>query len=359
MKEWKYTFEPISKTKWLEQAEKDLKGKSFESLQSEWWPGETLVPVHFKEDLSDQIVSLPGTFFQQPPLLMEWIDVSLSDGFESREKIIRALEYGAQALVLDVNVNKSPDFDLLLKGVFTDIVELAINILPDQIGNEVSIPGVLPPGILIRLNRNTMQSSDFLKTAIELQDVGNTKTFQFIYSIGSGGNWAKNVVEIFKILKNDLDHWVEVNGSAVEFFQQCILKIEPEEIYFQQIIQTRVLQLLWIHFASALDTHHISPNSIIECHIRSDEPKDPDQYLIRAATSTLAAAMTGVKAICIHHLINEDIPSFYQRINRNIHHLLTLESGIYKGTDPLTGSYTIDYYTKKWTRDILEQIRSV
>ena len=49
-------------------------------------------------------------------------------------------------------------------------------------------------------------------------------------------------------------------------------------------------------------------------------------------------------------------PEFYERIHRNIHYLLQLESDMYKGVDPLAGAYAIDLYTRSWAQNIWDTI---
>ncbi|HUR30211.1 MAG TPA: methylmalonyl-CoA mutase family protein [Saprospiraceae bacterium] len=354
MKEWNYAFDPVSKADWLKQAEKDLKGTSLESLESEWWPGEKLNPIHFAEDLQQHIISLPDRFFIQPPSIMEWIDTSIFDGTTIQNNIKRALEYGAQTIVLNVSENINADYDVWLDGVFTEMIDIEINISSE---NSIPVSAIItsaPARPVIRLNRGNESSSDFLIDAIHDHD----HSFHFVYAIDSEGNWIKNTVDVFKKIQSDLSHWMANNREALDFFNACILMIVPDHIYFKQIIQTRALQLVWIQLLTRSGQHADKIDSIIECHILGHEMMDPDQYLIRTAASTLGASLTGVKSICIHHSDKNDLPNYYQRVNRNIHHLLSLESGIYKGVDPVSGSYSVDFYTKKWTEEILESLQN-
>ena len=68
----------------------------------------------------------------------------------------------------------------------------------------------------------------------------------------------------------------------------------------------------------------------------------------------LAASLAGTPSMCIHNLNGSNIEAFYARTNRNIHHLLNMESNMYQGIDPLAGAYTIDQYTMAWTKKIWE-----
>ena len=138
-----------------------------------------------------------------------------------------------------------------------------------------------------------------------------------------------------------------------DFLENVVLQFEPDKNYFKQVIQTRTIQLLWLNFPECEKNITFSP---IEIHILNRDGIHPDQFLIHAAASSLAASLTGAGTLCIHHNRSKDYPDFYSRISRNIHHLLQLECNMYRGRDPLAGAYMIDFYTKKWTTEILHQL---
>src|SRR5688500_14529370 len=117
MEEWKYSFDTVTKAEWVDQIKKDLKGTSLASLQSEWWPGKLIDPLHHKEDVSEKVV-LPGDYFTNPPLIMEWINTSSKDDVAIKHQIMNALQFGAQSIVFEKN---STSITSLLKGVYTDM----------------------------------------------------------------------------------------------------------------------------------------------------------------------------------------------------------------------------------------------
>jgi methylmalonyl-CoA mutase N-terminal domain/subunit len=156
---------------------------------------------------------------------------------------------------------------------------------------------------------------------------------------------------------DDLGQWIAYGMDPGTFFSQCILVLEASHSYFKHIIQSRVLHLLRNnlkeHFAAEsanTDEHYL------ECHIESVQAESPDHFLIRASMSGLAASLSGAHALCIHHDENPVTPEYYERIHRNIHHLLNLESGMYKGKDPMAGAYDVDYHTRQWTQKIWDQL---
>jgi hypothetical protein len=212
----------------------------------------------------------------------------------------------------------------------------------------------IPFNTYLRLQRGDELSATFLKPALTTQNRGNIP-FRFSYEIPSTGNWIDEVILVFKKIFNDFAEWNSKGQDKNDFLQKCILEIKPDEYYFKQIIQTRVLQIVWLNFSAFLSDQKYISASPIECHIQSSVQIDPDKYLVRASSSALAGSLTGVNTICIHQLNNDKVPKHYERINRSIHHLLNLESEMYKGLDPLAGAYTFDYYTLKWSEFIWEK----
>jgi len=204
------------------------------------------------------------------------------------------------------------------------------------------------------LHRGDEPSAKFLKSSLTNQSRSNI-SFRFSYEIPSTGIWTDEVVLIFKKIFNDFAEWNSKGKDKNDFLQACIIEIEPDENYLKQIIQTRVLQIVWLNFSAFLSDQTNPVTSPVECHIRPLEIIDPDKFLVRTSSSALAASLTGVNTICIHQLNNDDVPEYYERINRNVHHLLNLESEMYKGLDPLAGAYTIDYYTLRWSEYIWEK----
>ena len=75
MKEWRYTFDAVSKPEWLAQIKKDLKEASIDSLRTEWWEGEFIEPFPHNEDVAEKVI-LPEEYFTDPPVLMEWINTT-------------------------------------------------------------------------------------------------------------------------------------------------------------------------------------------------------------------------------------------------------------------------------------------
>lgn len=360
MKEWQYTFEPVSKAEWIRQVEADLRQKPLESLQSDWWPDETLMPLIHPEDIGDEIVRLPDELFKEPPRLTEWIRTGTILPSVLNQKIIESLSQGTQAIILEEGPSGEiyhPDW---FKDVFREMISISIQ------------PGITSAD---EFNLKLLHEEANLKIRLERKEgalplsalIGrkaaaksNINSLQLVYRFPSSGIWDLEVASTFNQLIKDLGHWTDLKLDVDAFFNQCLLHLEADTSYFKQIIQTRVLHLLWQNLKNI---HVTNPKSggdgYMECHIEPGELELPDRFLIRASMSGLAASVSGTHALCIHHWAVQGNQEFYQRINRNIHHLLSLESGMYKGTDPLAGAYAIDFHAMKWTRSIWDNLALV
>ncbi len=352
MSDWNYTFEAISKANWLKQIEADLQPRGIDTIQKEWWPGEIMVAIQHTDDRQQSIL-LPDRLFAQPPRIMEWIDTSIDDAKTINFKILDALRYGVQSLILHVDTDKKMPFRLWLDGVHIDIIEVAVSLHEESPEFIHALREIIPRSALIRLNRmKNGQSSSVFFEALQGSLDENAKSYRFIYEFPSTGEWTKQTADIFQLILHDLRYWTSQGFNRLDFIENCILKLTPDTQYLKQLIQTRVLHLVWNNLWNlAADTKKNSTSSYLECHILPDSMDDPDKYLIRASASALAASLTGSHSICIHHK-ESSIPNYYKRIDRNIHHLLSMESEVYKAKDPLAGSYSLDYYTHRWTSDI-------
>ena len=353
MKAWEYNFDPVSKSNWIKQIEADLKQKPFASLQSEWWQGEPLFPLIHQEDLQHGAVRLPDHFFQQPPAIVEYINASGSSTAGTNYKILEALKQDAQSIILRLNPSKSTAYKELLKDVIREIVSLSIE--PDQFNKEdiIAFAKSGQKDLQFRLHRNENPAS--LKTVLTTLNELNHSTDQLrlVYYFPSTGNWVKQTAHLFRYILSDLEIWNSLGGSNRSFFSQVILAVQADHGYFKHILQTRIFHLLWqniktLHGSDADD----KDDNYLECHIEQSKNEQPDHFLIRASMSALAASLSGTHSLCIHHSGEQNTPSFYKRVNRNIHHLLHLESNMAKGVDPLSGAYPIDAHCIHITKKI-------
>jgi len=232
---------------------------------------------------------------------------------------------------------------------------ISLSIQPDNINldNIKQISKASQGDLIYRLKRNEQSLPINIILDAFLSNHNVADSLRFIYDFPSSGNWIEQASEILNRLMKDLEEWSSYGLKHEAFFDQCILSVQADPSYFKHIIQTRVLHLLCQNIK---DHDGLEPKArdenYLECHILQHKHENPERFLIRASMSALAAALSGTHALCIHHAEHMDTQTYYKRINRNIHHLLNLESGMYKGIDPLAGSVALDFHARAWTKKI-------
>lgn len=354
MKKWEFTFPQVTKEEWFAQIKKDLKEVTLESLQAEWWPEEKITPFHYATEDNIEPVALPDDYFLQLPLIAEWFDVASGDESLINKNILTALSRGAQSIICNVSADSFPDISQLCNGVHLGMIDFGIQTNADAA--DLFDQAILPNGVHIRIERGKELSADFIKQAESLHNLAKGNLL-LIYKLDETQNLIDSAASMFRSILEDYLTWL-ASGGGKGFFTFCRILIYPDKLYFKQIIQTRVVQQVWLNLEAALEKNK-NPLSPVECHISPQSQTDPDGYLIAASSSALAAALTGVKAICIHHIQNPSTPDYYKRIDLNIQHLLAVESGIYHGMDPVSGSYALDHYTRIWSEQIWEKVGGV
>jgi len=357
MKEWAYTFEPVSKEKWITRIESDLRQKSVASLQSEWWPSEPLIPLVHSYDVSDETISLPASLFTQPPIMAEWISTSGQQASSINQKILEALRQDTQSLIL-YSADAATWFnEEWFNGVFRDLISVSYQFKDFKESRSLLLEKI---GVKDFLRINREASSPPIAKLLSQIDPDHTKisSFRFVYRIESSGIWDVNTAGVINRMIEDMGDWTKIGFQPADFFEQSILSLEADKAYFKHIIQTRVLHLLWHNLkAHLIQGSGDITDQYLECYIDESAQESPDHFLIRASMSGLAASLAGTHTMCIRHESLVGTPDFYRRTNRNIHHLLQLESSMYKGVDPLSGSYSIEYPTRSWTQKIWNALR--
>ncbi len=354
MKDWEYTFEPVSKAEWIRQITSDLKQKPLESLSGEWWEGEPGWPVLHTEDMTDEMVRLPDFLFNHPPPIIEQISVAFNSPEAINTSILEALQFGAQSVILQLTSTEEHFNTQWIRDVRLDWITFQIEKEPYTAAPGIAFIKNLPEQISIRIKRG--DSSRPLSSNLQSKNTSSPpdiSSLRFIYHFQSTGNWIEKTTATFNTLIADLQEWNANGFETSAFFSQCTLTLEADQDYFKQIIQTRSLHVLWqnLNMYYCKDVQLVD-GRYLETHIGQKKDEKPDLFLVRASMSALAASLAGAGAVCIHHSIEESTPLFYQRINRNIHHLLELESGMYKGTDPLAGAFSMDFHIKRWVTRI-------
>ncbi len=359
MKEWSYSYHAISKADWLRQIEADLKGAPLDSLFTSFRKGELLDPFIHKDDLQGPVVRLPDGLFLHPPTLTEWITSAGLTPQEINQWIIQALTQDVQSIVLELT-DTGPEFESgWLEGVYPDMILLQAEIRNSQDLHFSAMTTVLPTDTVFRINRTSMASFP----SVFSNDTGETRmgyqvNNRFVYSIPQEGDPVELLQAVLQLVSSDLGVWIEAGLPATDYLQRCIFRINAPEPYILHLLLVRTFHLLWQNFYAWHTGQTLSKKvKYLELHILQKDEESQESFLIRASMSGLAASLSGTHFI-VFRLTNGVSSSFMnRRTSRNVHHLLHLESTMFRGMDPLSGAYSLDYYTQRWAQEVWEKLK--
>jgi hypothetical protein len=356
MREWQYGFNAVTKSEWFAQIQQDLKGQSVESLTGEWWPGEPILPFLHAEDKDWPAIRLSDEIFQRPPVIIEYVDARQSANDTINARILEGLLYGAQHVQIHCQPDQLKHSSAWLQDVLMDMVRIEFLVDDSQPGSESEGMKSIPAGCKWRA---TVSGKNEIRIDIAqfARQTGNNhlSNFCFAYEIPSGGNFIEQAIQAYQSLTDDIRALTEAGFDKMQYLDAIVWKLSADSDYFKHLIQLRVLHLLWRNFYQ-LQTRQDIASAYLESHMMMKQDEKPDQYLIRGASNALAAALGGAQAVCISTPTISNSPTYYHRINRNINHLLHLESGLPPKKDPMAGAWVPDYYTYQWTKRIWEAL---
>ncbi len=182
----------------------------------------------------------------------------------------------------------------------------------------------------------------------------------------SGGNNAQALAVEIAQLKELLG--LLVNGRGLDFNEVGVLPYELSSIgsrFFEEIAKVRALRRMYARMAKETfgATNEKACQLLISVHTsgRTMTYQQPLNNIARCAIQTLAGAIAGCTAIdnaCLDNAHAEPSP-FAARMSLNTQHIVSDETGVTDVTDPLAGSYFVEYLTSRIEEEaykILKQI---
>ena len=342
---------------WLQQLEKDLKGKPWTDLQ--WHLGDDIVvdPFYHPDQYFPQRLPLLGGQEKTAWVIGESLEITTLKA--GNQEILAALEGGAEALELKINSPMgAEDWAVLLENVQLEYI--ALNLVLVQINQE---PGVFIKGL----------QHYFIKQGFELEklrgsiDFGQTEvsltTLQqylpgFKFGVVNGQTLhqghAACAQELAGLLQAGEAYLATASSAELETVAQSILfKVAIGKSYFVEIAKLRALHILWFNVLKAYRVQ--KPNVSIAAHFAPDsQDENTHTNMIRAATQAMAAIIGGAQELYVlpSNVGAGEAPTpFSQRIARNVQHLLRQESYLDKVQDPAAGSF----YIEKLTEELAEK----
>ena len=348
-------FPPVSKSEWLEKIKKDLKGKDITDFDWQVSPGHSVSAFPHLEDLGG---ALPH------PISDGKNDWQICEGFRvenegnANQLALKALEGGADALRFVCS--RTPDFDVLFKGVDLRIISLHFKAKKleeplDLLHNFANYAGenahLLHGTFCWQGNSSAV---DFLSFANE-----KLPKFRVLPVHGSAyfegdENTANELKKIAKAANDWFENLTNLGIGAEAVANQVFFTIFIGKNYFLQIAKLRALRKFWLELQRKWGIENPQPAFIFTQFPLSEQSPDANTNLIQSTTQAMSAIIGGIDVLTVlpsDKTSEEAKPSdFSRRMARNVQHILKMESHFDWVADPAAGSYFIEGLTEKLLR---------
>jgi len=354
-------FKSSSLSEWLDKIEKDLKGKSVDSLQSQLEEGITVNPVYMRERLSNTedlgVIHSKGWQVVQEILVL--------NEREDNKKILDYLNKGATSLLF--YLKPEADLKVLLDGVLIEHVH--INFVTEGNGMEVweklksliEERGLSPDDIKGSINidclENLARTGNWFKD--EASDFDEIKKLtqaapQNLKGIGINANLFANAganhsqqLGIALSMAYEYIHRLQLSNTESFWFNFAV-----GSHYFGEIAKLRAFRKLWTSLQAELKLDQNKAHIYCENSQRNKSKLDKYNNLIRSTAETMAAVIGGCDELSIKPLtVNDDnSETLESRISRNQQLVAQHEAHLNAVKDIAKGSYLIEDLTEKLAR---------
>ena len=378
-------FPPVPTREWIQQITEDLKGSSFEKLIWETADKLNIRPFYRKEDLAElksternpDISSLIRNLTKYPDKWEIREDIDVTGMQQANEKALNALNRGASSFCFnipeDMPLNKE-DFDSLLKGIFTDCINLnfdapgkeqnILNFLQTKVSESKTEPARIngsvnndPLGILavrgnfIRTEKKDMDLSGDLifKYSGIFPNVRLTGLNGHIFH-NAGASPAQELALSLACASEYMEHFTGMGLTPEQSAGSFQLNMATGPHFFMEIAKIRAARVLFHRMISAWKPVKNYPCRIFIHAVTSEWNHtifDPYVNMLRGTTEAMSAALGGADSITIIPFDKSfrKTSSLSERIARNTQIILKEEAYLNKVLDPSSGSYYIEKIT--------------
>jgi hypothetical protein len=310
---------------WQTLAEKELKGKSLDSLVRQKEEGIFLFPYATEGSSTNEV-----TFRATP----SW---QLHQSFQTKDPMawnalaLEALNGGANSLTIPASFNAS-DMKVALKDIFVGFINWELEAHAEQADDQI----------------------DAIKQAYEAQDRAGILPLFHSKHIHANQAFAAHATAAEQIAFAAL--------SGIEFIENTHLSIDDasaqilfhfsvgSELYVE-IAKLRAFRAVWSHLMKSGSPEHACSNHAF-VKVQTDgyfqAKKDTDNNLIRSTIQALAASVGGanrIEVLPMEFAKGNDV-SDHLRWARNIQHLLIEESYFDQYSDLAKGSFSLEKLTE-------------
>ena len=327
-------FSASTKNDWQEKAVIDLKGKSIDSLASNWY-GLNIDPYYTVEDLASINTSSP--IIRSNKGWINYVRIDVLSEKQANKQAHEALMLGATGIIFNLHI--TPDYSKLLDAI--DLQHCAIAFSGNSnLDDYVS-------------HANAQNQAENIAGFINSDDLGGVTGSSNFFTSVLHGNSENEILELENILHQAYKAIYSLEKDQPTRETNVAYQVQMGTNYFFGIAKIRALRLLLQRFynnfnlAYSTDSFHIIAASAP--WVASEY--DPHENMLKATTSAMAAIMGGCDSLIIAPGYDDDQEDL---VARNISSILEFESYLDKVADPAAGSYFIE----NLTNNILDKVWS-
>lgn len=349
MKDNEYTpllseFEKAPKDDWIAKATADLKGKTLDSLNTEFEEGIKVRTYYAHEDIKDlnglmtfdNALANKNTPDGQP---REWINyqkIKVEEEKEANKRALEALQMGATGIIFLLSGDVK--FDVLLKEIQLD-------------ASAVSFEG---PGELSKY-------LEYAKSQCKIEDLSgywDTKSIKEtsgLQTLVLKTDESSAVAQLQSLIEKSLTTLKET--SDIKNITRKVLYVVPIGTnYFLEIAKLRALRILLFEAFSSKAVKCTPENIEIMAVSNKWQNTDlgPHENILKGATAAMSAIIGGCDALYIEPENPDEKLS--TRTARNISTILKEESFLNKEVDPAAGSFYLENLARQLVDKVSENL---
>lgn len=310
---------------WQTLAEKELKGKSLDSLVRHKEEGVFLFPYATEGSSTNEVT------FRATPSWQLHQSFQTIDSLAWNALALEALNGGANGLTIPASFNAS-DMKIALKDIFVGFINWELEAHAEQADDQI----------------------DAIKQAYEQQErqgvlpLFHSKHIQANHSFAAHATAAEQIA--FAVLAG-IEFIENTHLSVDEASAQLLFHFSVGSELYVEIAKLRAFRAVWSHVIKSGSPEHACSNHAF-VKVQTDgyfqAKKDTDNNLVRSTIQAIAACVGGANRIEILPIENAkgtDVND-HLRWARNIQHLLIEESYFDQYSDLAKGSFSLEKLTE-------------
>lgn len=356
-------FRNICKAEWLNKVVKDQKGIPIEPLGWDF-EGINVSPFYHSEDLPDDTIIIKPQAPNNAWHIGEYFDTS--DPIVVNKALTNALELGVSAIYVDIKKDTEVHLSKVFSGIqhewisthldlrYTDnplhVIESFCNVIKAKSQNSSKVMGS------VRLNKDDETYWQILEEVFRSLP-------KFRVALNPQSDGKKGVkTELLSILISTYDFFQGGQEKDIDLnvlFDKMQYLIHIGDDYYKNIILLRSVRLLVNQLCNAYNVSN-SGSTCIETWLKeSDQSENSNYNLIKNTSQILSAVIGGsdyVYSTCYMDSCKKTVGD--KRLQRNISHVLQLESYLDRVVDPAAGSYFFESMTDQFCNSVWQEFQN-